>query len=64
MVEAKISGMMCMHCVDHVSKAISKAKGVKSVTVSLEKNNALIEGEFDKDEIIKLVDEAGYKIIF
>ena len=64
MVEAKISGMMCMHCVDHVTSAISKAKGVKNVTVSLEKNNALIEGEFDKDEIIKLVDEAGYKIIF
>lgn len=62
--ELHIDGMMCMHCVSHVKEAISSCKGVSSVEVSLEKSNALIEGDFNQDEVIEAVKKAGYEAKF
>ena len=59
--EIKVEGMMCMHCVAHVKEALSKVNGVTNVEVSLEKKNALVEGDFKIEDAIKAVDEAGYK---
>lgn len=41
----KIEGMMCQHCVAHVKEALEGIKGVKSVNVSLNDNNATLELE-------------------
>ena len=59
--EFKIEGMMCMHCVAHVKEAINKVNGVSDVEISLEKKNALVEGNFKDEEVIKAVNDAGYK---
>lgn len=59
--EIKVEGMMCMHCVAHVKEALSKVSGVTNVEVSLDKKNALVEGDFKIEEAIKAVEEAGYK---
>ena len=60
----KIEGMMCMHCVAHVKKALEGVEGVKSVEVSLEKNEAVVElnNDVSNDIFIKAIDEAGYKV--
>lgn len=59
--EFKIEGMMCMHCVAHVKDAISKVNGVTNVEVSLKKKNALVEGNFNDEDLVKAVLDAGYK---
>ena len=59
--EIKVEGMMCMHCVAHVKEALEKVEGVKKVEVSLEKKNALVEGDFKMEDAIKAVNDAGYK---
>lgn len=61
----KIEGMMCMHCVAHVKKALEGIKGVKSVDVSLDNNEAVVELEKDiKDKVfIKAIEDAGYKVV-
>lgn len=42
-----IEGMMCQNCVKHVTKALTSIDGVKSVKVSLEDKNAIVEMEKD-----------------
>jgi len=58
----KIEGMMCMHCVAHVKKALSAMEGVSAVEVSLEENQAVITSEVEiADEAIKaVIEDAGY----
>ena len=61
----KIEGMMCMHCVAHVKEALEGVKGVDSVEVSLEKNEAVITSKKEvKDSLIeKAITKAGYKVV-
>jgi len=61
----KIEGMMCQHCVAHVKEALEGIKGVKSVNVSLNDNNATLELEKEiKDKVfIKAIEKAGYKVV-
>ena len=61
----KVEGMMCMHCVAHVKEALEGVKGVDSVEVSLEKNEAVITSKKEvKDSLIeKAITKAGYKVV-
>ena len=58
-----IEGMMCAHCVAHVTKALNGLDGVKA-EVSLEKKNAVLDcgREVSDDEIKKAVEDAGYEV--
>lgn len=61
MKKLSVEGMMCMHCVDHVKKALEKVPGVKSVQVSLEEKSAVCEGEnLDDAALLQAVQDAGY----
>ncbi len=59
-----IEGMMCGHCVAHVEKALGKLEGVKSVSVSLEDKNAVVEftKNIEDKAIISAVENEGYKV--
>lgn len=57
-----IEGMMCQHCVAHVTKALTGVAGVESVEVSLENNNAVVVGSADDKALKEAVTEAGYKV--
>ena len=59
-----IDGMMCMHCVAHVKKALESIEGVQDVEVSLEKNEATLKADenIQNDIFYKAIEEAGYKI--
>jgi len=49
MIELKIQGMSCMHCVKAVTEALSQVPGVTAVQgVSLERGAATVEGFPDK----------------
>ena len=62
MITLKVEGMMCMHCVAHVKKAIESLPGM-TAEVSLEKGEACVTGaeEKDREALIKAVTEAGYE---
>ena len=63
-VTLKIEGMMCMHCVAHVKKALSEIDGVSNVEVSLEKNEAEVEMSkpIDHQIFVNAIQEAGYEV--
>ena len=58
-----IEGMMCMHCVKHVTEALDGIDGVKA-EVSLENKNAKVSFTKDvsEDELKAAVEKAGYTV--
>lgn len=62
MTRLKIEGMSCGHCVDAVRKALTAVPGVRQVTdVSLDRGEAVIEGEADPGALIAAVHDQGYE---
>lgn len=59
-----IEGMMCMHCVAHVRKALEKMEGVSEVEVSLDNNNAVVTLTKDIEEATfkAVIEDAGYEL--
>ena len=58
----KIEGMMCMHCVKAVEKALTAVEGVTAVNVSLEEKQAVVEGTATDDAVKAAIVEAGYEV--
>ena len=59
-----VEGMMCMHCVGHVEKALRGVPGVKGVTVSLGDQNAIVDVDesVSNDALTAAVKNAGYEV--
>lgn len=62
MIELKIEGMMCEHCVGRVKAALEAVDGVKTVEVSLKGKCARVTGAADYDALVAAVENAGYKV--
>ncbi|MFQ9901625.1 MAG: heavy metal translocating P-type ATPase [Ruthenibacterium sp.] len=62
-ITLSIDGMMCQHCVAHVTKALSAIEGVTPV-VNLEKKNAVctVAGDVPAETLKVAVEEAGYTV--
>ena len=59
-----IEGMHCQHCVAAVNEALQAVPGVTSVAVSLENNNAVVEGATLDDAALKAaVEDTGFNHI-
>ena len=60
----KVEGMMCQHCVAHVTKALQGIEGVESVVVELKKKTAKVtlSKEIDNSILISAVTDAGYEV--
>lgn len=60
----EIEGMMCQHCVAHVTKALQSVAGVASVEVNLKKKTAVVTlAENVTDETLTAaIVEAGYEV--
>ena len=61
--QLKVEGMMCDHCVAHVTEALEGVKGVKNVRVSLADGTAELDAGLlvKNDALVKAVEDAGYK---
>lgn len=59
-----IEGMMCSHCVDHVSKALNTLEGV-TAAVDLDSKTATctLSGSVSDDILKQAVAAAGYEVI-
>ena len=60
MEQYNVTGMSCAACQARVEKAVSAVDGVKSCAVSLLTNSMGVEGDVSSDEIIKVIEAAGY----
>ena len=60
----KIEGMMCQHCVAHVTKALQGMEGVATVEVNLKKKTATVDlsAEIADEAFISTITEAGYEV--
>ena len=60
-----IEGMACMHCVNHVQKALSAVPGVREAKVDLESKSATVsvDGSVTDAALKAAVDEAGYQAV-
>ena len=58
----KVEGMMCQHCVAHVTKALQGVEGVENVEVNLKKKTATLTTEVDNETLVKAIEEAGYTV--
>jgi copper ion binding protein len=60
----KIEGMMCQHCVAHVTKALQGVEDVSSIEVNLKKKMAIVElsKEIEDSILISAITEAGYEV--
>jgi Cu2+-exporting ATPase len=60
----KVEGMMCQHCVAHVTKALQAVEGVSNVTVDLKKKTAVVTlaNVVDNETLVEAVVQAGYEV--
>ncbi|TBH20511.1 CopZ family metallochaperone [Thermus thermamylovorans] len=61
MVKLRVEGMTCNHCVMAVKKALQRVPGVEKAEVSLERAEALVEGQADLEALLRAVEEEGYR---
>jgi uncharacterized protein len=59
----KIEGMTCNHCVANVKNAIESVQNVQNVEVSLTDKNAVVQGDFNEDEVKEAITKACYKVV-
>ena len=59
-----VEGMMCMHCVQHVTDALSAVDGVEKAEVNLKKKRAVVTlgADVSDDALRAAVKEAGYEV--
>jgi copper chaperone len=62
MIKLRIRGMSCDHCVRAVTQALGAIPGVQRVVeVSLDRGEAVLEGEVDPASLVAAVEEEGFK---
>jgi len=61
MVKLRVEGMTCNHCAMAVKRALQRVPGVEKAEVSLERAEALVEGQADLEALLRAVEEEGYR---
>ncbi len=61
MIKYNVEGMTCNHCVSNVKNAILSVDGTVNADIDLSSGTASVEGDFDKQEVIKRIENVGYK---
>ncbi len=62
MIRLKVTGMTCQHCERAVSEALSGVSGVDTVvSVSHERDEAVVEGAPELAALIAAVKDEGYE---
>ena len=62
MIEIRVTGMSCQHCVAAVKRALESVPGVTGVRVELESGLARVQGEAEAAPLERAVIDAGYGV--
>ncbi len=57
-----VKGMTCMGCANRLEKVLKKVDGVSHVVVSLNPDQAYLEGTADSQKIIQAIEQAGFEV--
>ena len=60
MTELHISNMKCNGCVANARQALEGLAGLESVEIDLQKATGMLSGDFDLDEALQRLADAGY----
>jgi copper chaperone CopZ len=52
--------MTCEHCEQTVEEALEEVEGVTSATADRDSESATVEGSAERDELVTVVEDAGY----
>lgn len=55
-----VEGMSCEHCEQTVEEALEEVEGVTSATADRDSESATVEGSAGLDELVTVVEDAGY----
>lgn len=58
-----IKGMMCEHCVAHVTQALKNIEGLSAVKVNLQDGLAEANGTAAHDTIRTAIEDEGYDVV-
>ena len=59
-----VEGMTCAACSARIEKALNKVEGIKSASVNLSTNKAVVEfqsGAIDDETLVSIIEKTGYK---
>jgi copper chaperone CopZ len=59
-MKLNVNDMTYSHCVATIEGTVKKIKGVKKVKIDLKTKEVEIAGDFPKEEVIKVIQNAGY----
>lgn len=59
-IKLKIPSIGCIGCVKRIENLLKGIKGIERFHVELSTRTAVIEGEFEKNEIFEKLREIGY----
>jgi copper chaperone len=62
MIELKVEGMSCQHCVAAVTRAIREKDGSAQVQIDLASGRVSIESEQPADALRNAIEDAGYTV--
>ncbi len=63
-IKLNVTGMSCEHCVGAVRNALTGIEGVDAVIdVSLDRGEAIVEGEPEIAALIAAIEEEGYSAV-
>ncbi len=62
MLNLKVSGMTCGHCVAAVSKAVRVVPGAEDVAVDLGRGEVTVKGNPDPQAVRAAIAEEGYEV--
>ncbi|WGE50893.1 cation transporter [Actinobacillus equuli subsp. haemolyticus] len=60
-ITLKLDGLHCGNCVKSVEKALNAVEGVTKATVTLEPQQAIVEGSANVEALIAAVDDIGFE---
>jgi len=62
MLQLKVSGMTCGHCVAAVTRAVKAVPSVRDVAVDLASGAVIVQGEPDEQAVRAAITEEGYGV--
>ena len=62
MIQLKVAGMTCGHCVAAVRQAVGGVPGARDVTVDLARGEVSVGGEPDIGAVRAAIAEEGYEV--
>jgi copper chaperone len=63
MVELKVEGMSCQHCVASVTKAVQALDQKASVKVELSNGHVSVDTSASREALAAAIEDAGYTVL-